>query len=129
MYTKITNPSVDVYDGKTNQFLGEARFELTSEAEQELLNWINNRVPFRSLIMLNSDFQPSENYVPIVPNKTYHQKGIFRALLTEGDTGKKIPVEIRGTYDWRARSVEPGTFLSSVEYSNVKIDEIEKISI
>lgn len=120
MYNKITNPVVYTFDSETNKFLGEARFELTASAEEKLLNWFNYRIPFDSLVMINSDFQPSENYVPIIPNKIYHQKGIFKALLTQEDTGIKVPIEVRVSYDWKSRSVEPGNYISSVEFSNIK---------
>ena len=124
MFTRLINPSVDAYDIKTGQFIGEARFTPTAQSEQALLNWINYDAPLRSLVMLDSDFQPSENYVPIVPNETYHQRGIFRALVQDQDSGVWLPIEAHGTYDWRSRSAEPGNFLSSVEFDNVKVSSI-----
>lgn len=122
MFTQLINPSVDAYDFETGKFIGEARFTPTEAAERALLDWINYGVAPRSLVMLNSDFQPSENYVPIVPNETYHQKGIFRALLKEGDSGEWVPIEAHITYDWRSRSPEPGNFISSVEFDNLTVD-------
>lgn len=128
MYTKITSPSVVAYDAATNTFLGEARFDLSPAAEEALLAWINYGSPIESFVVLNSDFEPSDEYVPIIPNQTYHQKGIFRALLTQEDTGVRVPVELRGSYDWRARSVEGGDFVRSAEYSNIKMDQLQKIT-
>ena len=84
MFTQITNPSVMAYDAATGKFWGEARFDLTEEAERSLLNRINYGVPLGPLVMLNSDFEPSSDYIPIIPNRTYHQNGIFYALLTDG---------------------------------------------
>ncbi|HWP51627.1 MAG TPA: hypothetical protein VN626_08020, partial [Clostridia bacterium] len=120
MYTQIRNPSVTVYDFKTDKYLGEARFKPTLSAEKSLLDWINYGISPRSLVMVESSFQPSENYVPIVPNETYHQRGIFKAVVKDGNSGKWVPAEANITYDWRSRSPEPGNYLSSVEFSNVK---------
>ena len=122
MFTQIINPSVDAYDFDTGKFIGEARFVPTEEAEKSLLDWINYGIPPKSLVMLESNFEPSENYVPIISNKTYHQRGIFRALIKERDSGQWIPIESHITYDWRSRSREPGNFISSVEFYNVKVD-------
>lgn len=128
MFTQISNPSVMAYDAATGKFWGEARFDLTTEAENALLDYINYGVPLGPLVMLNSDFRPSSDYVPIIPNKTYHQNGIFRALLTDGNSRERVPVEMRVTYDWRARSVEPGNYLSSVEFNNMEIHNIQPVS-
>ena len=127
MFTQITNPSVMAYDAATGKFWGEARFDLTEEAERSLLNRINYGVPLGPLVMLNSDFEPSSDYIPIIPNRTYHQNGIFYALLTDGDSGERVPVEMRVTYDWRTRSTEPGTYLSSVEFNNMQIHDIRTV--
>jgi len=128
MFTQIINPSVDAYDFYTGEFIGEARFTPTEAAEKSLLDWINYGSPPKLLVMLESSFNPSENYVPIIPNKTYHQKGIFRALLNDRDSGQWIPIEAHITYDWRSRSSEHGNYISSVEFDNVKIDGMVKIS-
>ena len=128
MYSKITNPSVDAYDATTGKFLGEARFTLTPEAEKALLNWANYRVPPPPFVVINSTFEPGNNYVPIVPNRTYHQKGILRALFTQAETGLKVPIQMRGTYDWRARSVDAGTYITSAEYSNIQLDPLQETS-
>lgn len=127
MFTRILNLSIDAYDFNTGKFIGEARFAPTQAAEGALLNWINYGVSPPSLVMLESSFQPSENYIPIVPNETYHQKGVFKALLKEGDSGEWFPIEAHVTYDWRSRSPEPGNFISSVEFSNIKVDGEVKI--
>lgn len=128
MYSRIINPTVDAFDFDTGEFLGEARFELTPEAEKTLLDWVNYRVPIQSFNVINSDFEPSDAYVPIIPNRTYHQQGIFRGLLVQSDTGRSVPVEMRGSYDWKARSVEAGTFIRSAEYSNVLMDPSQEIT-
>lgn len=125
-YNQILNPSVMAYDLATGAFLGEARFTLTSEAERALLDWANYRIPIPSFIVIDSVFVPSDKYVPIIPGKTYHQEGIFRALFTRADTGQKVPIEMRGTYDWRARSVDPGNYIESAEFSNINMSPLQE---
>ncbi|MPN07099.1 hypothetical protein SDC9_154365 [bioreactor metagenome] len=34
MYTKITNPSIVIFDGKTGELIGTATFKLTDESEK-----------------------------------------------------------------------------------------------
>ncbi|WP_312942343.1 hypothetical protein [Oscillibacter sp.] len=128
MFTQLINPSVDAYNTETGVFLGEARFTPTREAEEALLNWINYGVKPKSLLMLESNFQPSEQYTPITPNQTYRQNGIFRALVKDGSSGRWFPIEARIAYDWRTRSVEPGLHFNSVEFDNLElIDFVESI--
>ena len=122
MYTQIINPSVAAYDAETGLFLGDARFRLTSSAEQALLDWLNYGIVPKSLVMVQSYFEPSEHYIPIPPNTIYHQKGIARAMARDENIGVWVPVEGRVTYDWRSRSSEPGNFISSIEFSNIGID-------
>ena len=124
VFTQLINPSVDAYNNETGVFLGEARFTPTLESEKALLNWINYGVKPNSLLMLESNFEPSEQYVPITPNQTYHQKGVFRALVKDGSSGRWFPIEARITYDWRTRSVEPGLHFNSVEFDNIQIVEL-----
>lgn len=126
LYNQITNPSVMAYDAATGAFLGEARFTLTAEAEKALLDWANYRIPIPSFIVVDSVWVPSDQYMPIIPNKTYHQEGIFRALFKRSDTGQMVPIEMRGTYDWRARSVETGNYIESADYSNIKMNPLQE---
>ncbi len=121
VFTQLINPSVDAYNIETGVFLGEARFLPTQESETALLDWINYGVKPKSLLMLESNFEPSEQYTPITPNQTYHQKGIFRALVKEGTSGRWFPIEARITYDWRTRSAGPGLYFNSVEFDNIEL--------
>lgn len=121
VFTQLINPSVDVYNIETGVFWGEARFTPTQEAEQALLDWINYGIKPKSLLMLESNFEPSEQYSPIIPNQTYRQNGIFRALVKDGSSGRWFPIEARITYDWRTRSVEPGLHFNSVEFDNIQL--------
>lgn len=120
MYTQIAETSVDAYDFETGAFIGKAIFTPTPSAEKSLLNWFNYGILPKSLVMKQSIFQPSKNYVPIIPNQTYHQRGIFRAIIKEEFTRKWVPFEVPITYDWKSRSPEPGNNIFSVEFSNIK---------
>lgn len=124
MYTQLRNPCLDAYDVQTGKFIGEARFRPTKEAEKSILDWINYGIQPKSLIMLDSDFQPAEQCQPITPHKIYHQKGIFKALLKEKGTNEWVPIKVYVTYDWRSRTTEQGNFIRSVEFENVKIDHL-----
>lgn len=120
MYTQTRDTSVDAYDFETNAFIGKATFSPTISAENSLLNWMNHGITPNTLTMVRSNFQPSENYVTITPNETYHQRGIFRMMIKDGNIDKWIQVEVPITYDWKSRSPEPGNYINSVEFSNIK---------
>lgn len=130
MYTDITNASMVVFDGITNQFLGEVGFELTHEAKIDILDFINYRRAITSLIVLNvSLLHPAEGYVVPAPYQTYRRNGIFRALFKDSSTGANVPIEMRGTYDIRTRSGIPETrnYVDSVELSNIIIESINEV--
>lgn len=125
-YSQIINPTVTTYDAVTGAFLGKASFTLTPSAEKVLLDWANYRAPIPSFTVVNWAFAPSDVYVPIIPSKTYHHKGVFGALLTETHTRQKVPLEMRGTYDWRARSMALGNNIQSAEFSNIRMDPLQE---
>lgn len=130
MFTKITNPVIDIYNGETNQFIGEARFKLSADAEQELLQLVNNNKTPSSLVLMDVDlYQPSESYVPPTPFIAYTRKGILRALFTDFITGELVPIEIRFKYDTRARGNLSGNlyYFNSVEFNNIVVESIQEI--
>lgn len=131
MYSEIKNTSLSAFDVNTGKFIGEARFTPTKEAKKALLDWINYGISPQHLLMENSQFEPSENYVPLIPNQTYPQRGIFSALLKRKDNNEWMPVEIFITYNWKLQAVEPGNFIRSIELDHVKIlkEEAEKIEL
>ena len=119
MYTQIKDTSVTVYDAATGGIWGEANFTPTVGSEQALLDWFNYGILPKTLPMVKSRFQPSEIYVPIIPNETYHQIGLFKAMLKDGDTGKWVSIKVPISYDWKSRSPEAGNYINSVEFSNI----------
>jgi hypothetical protein len=131
MFDKIINPSLSVYDGETNVFIGEARFDLTIEAEEKLLQLVNyNKTP-SSLFLLNLDFvQPSDNYIPPPIGGMKKSNGILRAVLIETNTRDQLPIEIRFNYDAIARGyrVNNPYLFDSFEFSNMHVQSISQIT-
>lgn len=131
MLIRITNPIIDIYNAETNEFFGESKFQLTSQAESGLLGLVNySRVP-SSLILLNLDFDKlSEDYNP--PNQYFPKKskGIIRAIFTESDTEEQTPIEIRFKSDIKSNSNVWGNpiHFDSVELSNIELESIKDFS-
>ena len=91
MYTKISNPSIVIYDGKTGELIGTATFKLTDKSEKALLNLLNYNIQPSSLTLLDVDlYKPSPNYTPPMPYSPYMRKGticIFRQHLNTESGG------------------------------------------
>lgn len=127
MFDKITNPVNEVYDGKTNEFLGYSRFDLSKSEEEKLLQLVNYGIIPKALTLLNVTFsQTPEDYVPPDLIHALSRRGILRALFRDAESGKNIPVEIYFTFDVRGRGNLAGDayYFDSLEYSNLKIDQI-----
>jgi len=130
MYTKISNPSIVIYDGKTGELIGTATFKLTGESEKALLNLLNYNVRPTSLTLLDADlYKPSPNYIPPTPYSPYSRRGIIHALFTDAYTGNSVPVEIQLKYDARARGNIAGDLyhFDSVEFGNIDIESVKVI--
>ncbi|MBP1736569.1 MAG: hypothetical protein H6Q60_450 [Oscillospiraceae bacterium] len=129
VFIRITNPSITVFDGKTEQLVGVARFTLAKESEQALLALVNEGRHPQSLMLLNVDFyQPTEHYHPpheFIPVKS---KGILRGAYTTERRELSV-IEIRFSFDAIARGkrYENRYFFDSVEYNNIKIDSISEV--
>jgi hypothetical protein len=129
MYTKIIDPSIVIYNGYTNEFIGSAKFNLTPESQDALLRLVNyNSIPASLLLMNLNFYQQSTYFDPPVLDQTVPRKGILRVIVVN-DAGEQIPMEIRLRYDARARSNVSGslTFFESAEYNNIEVDSIEEI--
>lgn len=128
MYKEVRKPTLDVYSGETNQFFGEATFELTPESEKELLDWVNSRKPFLSLLVLNLNFRPAfKDYVFPSPSETYTRKGIFRAICTEASTGAEVPLVMHISYNMRIRSLGPDKQYYAVEFYNINVESTNEV--
>lgn len=128
MYNMITNLVNEVYDGKTSEFLGYATFELAPTETAKLLQLVNyGKVP-ESIILSNLDIvRTAEDYAPPTLTVKYPRIGILRALFRDDTSGVLIPIEIHFTFDVRGRGQQRGNLyhFDSVEYSNIKVDEIK----
>ena len=130
MFNQISSPTIDIFNGINDQFIGEASFTLTEQAEKALLNLVNYNVMPQTLTLLNVDFyQPSENFTPPNINEPIQRAGIIRAIFRDTANGFQVPYEIRMRYLTRAR--DPGInpyFFSSVEDTNIKVDSVQRVS-
>jgi len=130
MYTKISNPSIEIYNGETNERIGTATFSLTTQAEKELLRLLNYGIPPASLPVLDLNLsQPEKSYVPPEPFHAYERRGTIYATVTDAYTGRLQPVEIQMTYDARARGNLTGDLyhFDSAEFNNIKIESVKVI--
>lgn len=128
MFDRIAKPVNRVYDSVTNEFLGYSRFDLSPSEEEKLLQLVNyGKIP-KSLILLDVTFsQTPKDYVPPSLTQKFRRRGVLRALFRDADSGKYIPVEIYFTFDVRGRGNASGDiyYFDSLEYSNIKIDQID----
>jgi hypothetical protein len=129
MYTKIIDPSISIYNGYTNEFIGSARFNLSPESENDLLQLVNYNITPAVLLLMNLNFyQQSTYFDPPTLDQPANRKGILRAIFIN-TAGEQVPMEIRIRYDARARSNLSGsrTFFESAMYDNIEVDSIEEI--
>jgi hypothetical protein len=130
MFEKIINPSLSVYDGETNKFIGEARFDLLPETENKILQMVNyHKIP-HSVILMNLDFvEASGDYVPPVIGKALKQEGIIRAVFIDTANFDQLPIEIRFKYNAKARGYRKNNpyLFDSFELSNIELESIQPI--
>lgn len=129
MYNMITNLVNEVYDGKTGEFLGYATFELAPTEAAKLLQLVNYAKVPESITLSNLDIvRTAENYTPPELTVQYPRIGILRALFRDDTSGVLIPVEIHFTFDVRGRGQQRGNLyhFDSVEYNNIKVDQIRQ---
>lgn len=130
MYSEVSNASLNIYDGETGNYIGEARFTLSTEAAAKLLDLFNyGKVPDSLLLLDVNLYHPSSSYIPPEPYQLYKRKAILRALFTDASTREQVPYEIRMTYDTRARGNLSGNlyYFDSVELNNINIADIQKV--
>ena len=130
MYTKITNPNIVIFDGKTGELIGTATFKLTDESEKKLLNLLNYNIQPPSLTLLDVDlYKPSPNYTPPIPYSPYARKGTIYALFTDAYTGNPVPVEIQLKYNFLTRGNTKGNLFhfESVEFGDIDIQSVKII--
>ena len=129
MYDMVTNLQNEVYDRETGNFLGYATFELPPREEEKLLQLVNyGKIP-ESLTLVNVDIiLTAADYVPPELTIKYPRIGVLHALFRDETSGAFIPVEIHFTFDVRGKGQQSGNLyhFDSVEYSNMKVDQISQ---
>lgn len=130
MYTQINGPcGIEIYDSENNKRVGNATFMLTSEAEQDLLQLVNNGVKPTSMTVLNIDlYEPEKDYVLVTAYNTYKREGTIHASVEDPYTGKSIPIAIQMKYDARVRgklSGEDSYYFDSADLDNIVIESVK----
>jgi len=130
MYTKIENPSIVIYDGKSNELIGVATFKLNNESERALLDLVNYGVRPTYLTVLDLDlYQPASSYIPPKPFDSYAREGTINASFIDSYSGNPVPVEIRMKYNALARGNLLGNLFhfDSAEFNNIEIESVKII--
>lgn len=129
MYNQVINPSIDIYNADTGEFLGTSTFDLSSYEEKKLLNYLNRGESFSDLLLLNARlYNAPKDYVPPTIDRGLRRVGVLHALFRD-DTGVDVPIEIRMKFLSQARGVFPGDpyFLSSVLYSDIIVESVNRM--
>lgn len=127
MYTKIFDPRMAIFDGKTGELIGTATFKLSDESEKALLNLLNYNEQPPSLTLLDVDLhKPSPNYSPPTPYKPYARKGIIHALFTNAYSKSLVPVKIQLKYNLLVGENKTGNLF---HFESVELDDIDIQSV
>ena len=132
MYDKITNTTLDVFATPTREYVGRAKFSLSSKDELKLLNLLNYNVIPDSLLLL--DVVPYEipiNYVSPTLFKNYPSEVIISANAKISGSDFQPPIEIRLNCNIRGRQSAHGTLheYDSMELSNIKLLDIKQVRL
>lgn len=130
MYDRITNTTLDVFATPTREYVGRARFSLSSEDELKLLNLLNYNVIPDSLLLL--DVVPYEtliNYVSPILFKNYRSEVVISANVKSSGADFESLVEIRLNCDIRGRQSAHGAMheYNSMELSNIELLDIKQV--
>lgn len=121
MYLKIFNPTIDIYDPDTGQFVVALALELPRSQEQKLLNYLNYGENFSDLFFLNAEItKAQEGYAPPTIEHPSRRVGVLHLLARE-DTGVDVPVDIQMLLTAQVRYINPNDpgHLGSVEYTDI----------
>lgn len=129
MYTKIINPTIDIYDADTGQFEVTLAVELPHSQEEKILNLLNRGELFSELFIINADVTNArEGYEPPTIDRPKRRVGILH-LLARDDTGIDVPIEIRMMLTAQARGIDPNdpSHLSSIQYSDIVVESANRL--
>lgn len=128
MYHQIPNTSnLDIFDGRTGDFIGHSHFRLSSDSEQKLLNLINyNRVPDTLTLLDITLSHPSKNYIPPEIFRKLPRRAVLMVEAADAYPGRRVPIEIRMSYDVVGRGNLLGDqfHFDSAELSNIQVTDI-----
>lgn len=129
MYDRITNASVDVFDGSTGDHLGKARFQLSPESEATLLDLLNyGKAPQELLLMDVTLYAPTNNYIPPEPYKPYQRSSTISAIARDKYSREQVPVEFNLKYDSRVRAhlTRNLYYFECIDFENIKVLNIQQ---
>lgn len=130
VYSKITNPSFIIFDGKTGSYIGHSRVTPTPESEQKILDLLNfNQIP-DSLTLLNITLsRPSNSYLPPAVSRKLPRVAILNIEALDQHSGEWVPLELRMRYDVLARGNLTGGLyhFDSVELDNMDLVDMKRV--
>ena len=132
MYGRITNTTLDVFATPTREYVGRAKFTLSSEDELKLLNLLNYNVIPDSLLLLDVvPYETSIDYVSPILFKNYRSEVVIRANVRISGADFEPPVEIRLNCDIRGRQSAHGAMheYNSMELSNIELLDIKQVQL
>lgn len=129
MYDRITNTSIDVFDGSTGDHLGKARFGLSPESETTLLDLLNDgKAPQELLLTDVTLYAPADNYIPPEPYKPYQRRSTISAVARDKYSREQVPVEFNLKYDSRVRAhlTQNLYYFECIGFENIKVLNIQQ---
>lgn len=132
MYTKVSSPTLYIFDAATNESLSTVKFELPVSTEQILLQLVNfNKIP-SSLFITNVDIIPNDkNYLSEIAKKNVTRRGILRALYTDYHANTTDAIDIQFLHDVRAyeQSRKNTNHFESVNDNNIVIESVKPVQL
>ncbi len=129
MYTRIIDPTIELYDAESHELLGIGTFELPRSEENKLLDLVNYGLKPKSLLVLNAYlYNPSANYIPATPDKPLSREGVIKAQFVDTDSKNMNQIEIRIQFDSRPRGITPGDpyNYTSVDFNNITVESVKE---
>jgi len=123
MVNRILKVNSDVFDANTGNFIGKAQFEMPSDSEHELLDYINYNIVPHSMVLLDVNiYEPSENYAAPEPFQSNQRAAVLYGVARDQDSGAQMPFELHLKYSTVARGnlSENVYHADSIQLSNIK---------
>lgn len=128
MYSKVFNPTIDIYDPDTGQFVVTLALELPRSQEQKILSFLNRGEDFSNLFFLNAEIiNAREGYMPPTIEHPSRRVGILHLLARE-DTGADVSIDIRMPLTAQVRYINPNAphHLGSIEYTDIALKTVSR---